>query len=156
LHRFLAKRLHRAQTADIQDLAQEVFMRLVRLDDAEFVRNPRAYLLGIANHVVCEFLDRSRSVQKWVSFDSSAVERLAETPSELQPPDEAAQRLSTQRQVRAALEQLKPMHRAVLLLRKREGYSYAEIAKRLDLSTRQVERYMDLALAQLKTVKWDR
>jgi DNA-directed RNA polymerase specialized sigma24 family protein len=58
--------------------------------------------------------------------------------------------------VGAALEQLKPTHRAVLLLRKREGYSYEEMGIRLNLSSRQSERYRGLALEQLKTVKWDR
>jgi RNA polymerase sigma-19 factor, ECF subfamily len=53
LQRFLIRRVNHAQDAD--DLAQEVFARLLRVRDADLVRTPLAYLLGIATHVVREF-----------------------------------------------------------------------------------------------------
>src|SRR5688572_17779431 len=46
LRRFLAARM-RAAPADVPDLAQEVYLRLLRIPDYELIRNPRAYLYTI-------------------------------------------------------------------------------------------------------------
>jgi hypothetical protein len=50
LRAFLAARLR--NSADIADLAQEVFLRLLRVDAHEQIRNPEAYLLTVASHVI--------------------------------------------------------------------------------------------------------
>src|SRR5580658_6160765 len=76
LHRYLLRRVHHLQDAD--DLAQEVFARLLRVRDAELVRKPLAYLLGIAMHVVREF--RQRKQHERVLFDSAVTDDLCENP----------------------------------------------------------------------------
>ena len=48
--RFLAVRLRNAD--DVPDLAQEVFLRLLRVEWYESIRSPEAYLFTIASHVV--------------------------------------------------------------------------------------------------------
>src|SRR5271154_7368567 len=78
LHRFLARGVAHAQDAD--DLAQEVFARLLRVRDADLVRNPLAYLLGIATHVVREF--RQRKQHERVLFDSSVADDLCDNSEE--------------------------------------------------------------------------
>ena len=50
LRRFLAARLR--NHADVADLAQEVFLRLLRVERQDKIRNPQAYLLTIAGHVL--------------------------------------------------------------------------------------------------------
>src|SRR5262245_29293984 len=91
LHRFLMRRL--GQTQDAEDLAQEVFMRLSRIDNSEFVRQPRAYLFGVASHVVSEFRIRRSRALEWVTVDSEMVDHRAEHPSDLHQ-DELADQLS--------------------------------------------------------------
>jgi hypothetical protein len=49
LRRFLSVRLR--NTADVPDLAQEVFLRLLRVEGYESIRSPEAYLFTIASHV---------------------------------------------------------------------------------------------------------
>src|ERR1700735_2143659 len=78
LQRFLARRVAHAQDAD--DLAQEVFARLLRVRDADLVRTPLAYLLGIATHVVREF--RQRKHNERVVFDSGMADDLCEHPDQ--------------------------------------------------------------------------
>src|SRR5688572_8526603 len=81
LQRYLMRRLHDAQNA--RDLAQEVYLRLLRVGSGELVHNRQAYLYRTAAHVVYEF--RMRARQSPVSFDSEAVDHWAE----YQPGDEA-------------------------------------------------------------------
>lgn len=152
LHRFLLRRLRRPE--DAEDLAQEVFMRLSRIDDSEFVQKPRAYLFGIASHVVFEFRMRGRS-KEWITFDSEAVEQLAEHPAELAP-DLLADRLDQQKQLKAALLKLPRIHLAVFLLHKRDGYSYEEIGEQLKISARKIETYIAQARTMLRKMEWDR
>ena len=113
LHRFLLRRLRRPQDAD--DLAQEVFMRFLRLNDVGLVRNPQSYLFGIASHVVREFRLRAEHEQEHLSYDTEEAERASDEPMAAQS-DELAERLGLQQQLRRALTRLSPMHRAVLLL----------------------------------------
>lgn len=50
LRRFLRLRVRDA--SDVPDLAQEVFLRLLRAPSHEDIRSPEAYLFTIASHVV--------------------------------------------------------------------------------------------------------
>lgn len=50
LRAFLAARLR--NSSEVADLAQEVFLRLLRVDRRDQIRNPEAYLLTIASHVL--------------------------------------------------------------------------------------------------------
>ena len=50
LRRFLSARLRNA--TDIPDLAQEIYLRLLRIKDHEAIRNPQAYLFTVAMHVL--------------------------------------------------------------------------------------------------------
>jgi len=153
LHRFLLRRLRHPH--DAEDLAQEVFMRLSRIENGDFVRQPRAYLFGVASHVACEFEMRAGVARECITFDSEALERQAEHPGQVAP-DDLAEQLDTQRQLREALAQLTAMHLTVFLLHKRDGYSYDEIGQKLELPARKIESYLAEAKAQLRMMKWDR
>src|SRR5208282_5858785 len=116
LHRFLARRVAHAQDAD--DLAQEVFARLLRVRDADLVRNPLSYLLGIATHVVREF--RQHKQHERVLFDSAVADELCDDP-ERAAAYGIAEQLELQERLERALSQLPPAHQLVLLLVKRDG-----------------------------------
>lgn len=150
LHRFMIRRLPRSQ--DANDLVQEVFLRVLRLPRSEMVRNPQAYIYGIASHVVYELRMRSRNDR--VTCDSHTLEQLAEHPAHFAP-DELADQLGVKRQLEQALAQLPPMHQAVLLLHKRDGMSREEVAKELGLSPHTVKKYIFQAMAQIRT-QWKR
>ncbi len=153
LHRFLLRRIRRPQ--EIDDMAQEVFARLLRVENAELVRKPASYLFGIATNVVREFRIRAEREQERVTFDSQMVDQLAEHPFETQA-DDMAERLNLQRQLERGLAQLPRTHRAVLLLVTRDGLSHEEAAKAANLSVHTVEKYVTDARASLKLMKWDR
>ncbi len=48
LRRFLVARLR--DRADLPDLVQVIYLRVLRLKDHEAIRNPQAYLYTIASH----------------------------------------------------------------------------------------------------------
>src|SRR5262245_43186388 len=89
LHRYLMRQLRRAE--DVEDLTQEVYLRLLRLATTEVIRFPRAYVLRVAVHVLYEFRHRHRKGK--VEFDSALADEAARhLPDEADPPEETYER----------------------------------------------------------------
>ena len=86
LRRFLSVRLRNA--SDVPDLAQEVFLRLLRVEGYESIRSPEAYLFTIASHVIHQHAVRRSSEP--VSVDIADVFSQLRTPSSEDPPDQVA------------------------------------------------------------------
>src|SRR5262245_55107180 len=151
LHRFLLRRLGRSQ--DAEDLAQEVYLRLLRLEKSALVRKPIAYMYVVATQVVTQF--RMQMEQDPTTYDSEIVSHLSDHPTE-EPPDELTQRLIAQQQLKQLLQELPDMHRNVLLLRKRDGLSWTEIAEQLGISAHTVKKYLYEARAKLTALRMER
>jgi RNA polymerase sigma-70 factor (ECF subfamily) len=151
LQRFLMRRLRSSQNA--QDLAQETYLRLLRMDSHEFVRKPQAYLYRIAANLVYEFKLQERNDP--VSFDSVAFEQAAESAAEPLSGD-TSETIGHAQQLECILGQLPPLYRAVFVLRKRDGMSYSEIAKTLEISVHTVKKYLARAVALCRCARWDR
>jgi RNA polymerase sigma-70 factor (ECF subfamily) len=147
LHQFLMQRLRNAE--DAADLAQEVYLRMLRVEKQELVRSPRDYLYGIASHVVYQFKFRHR--RELVTFDSEAVDQAVDAPAEIYA-DEVVDRVGAQQHLEWALSQLPPMQRAVLWLRRCDQLSDQEIAQRLNLSVHTVKKYLFKAQARMRTL----
>ena len=60
LRRYLSGRVR--NTADVPDLAQEVFLRLMRVDNHDAIRSPEAYLFTVARHVVHQHTLRQAAI----------------------------------------------------------------------------------------------
>ena len=147
LHRYLALRLRNSE--DVRDLAQEVFLRLLRFNKREFVEQPQAYLYRVAYHVLCDF--RGREAHELVNFDSESYEQSAVEAADHSPaPEEAYDQRVRQMRLERALETLPPMQRAVFLMQKREGHSYAETAQALGLSVKTVKTYLFRAVCHCR------
>jgi RNA polymerase sigma factor (sigma-70 family) len=147
LHRYIERRMRRHGVA--QDLTQDIFERFLQVENADAVRNPQAYLFGIASHVVREALFRED--RGLVIYDSDAVEEAGQHLDHALP-DDIAQRLGLQSDLKRALAELPPMHRAVLLLVKRDGLSYEEAARKTQLNVSTVKTYVFEARAKVKLI----
>ncbi len=145
LRRFLRGRTHEAQTA--HDLAQEVYLRILRFPPSEVVLQPQAYLYRIASNVVHDFNLRAQSER--VTYDSEIVASLAERPAELAA-DNLEESIAAQQELMQALAPLPPAWQAALVLRKRDGLSYLEIARELGVSVHAVKKYIARAVAELR------
>src|SRR5690242_4699598 len=73
LERFLARRAY--QPHDAGDLAQEVYMRLLRFPPERVIDQPQAYLYRIASNVVHDF--NMRVKEEPVTFDSEVADELS-------------------------------------------------------------------------------
>jgi RNA polymerase sigma factor (sigma-70 family) len=119
--------------SDLDDVAQEVFLRLMRYERAELIEHPQAYLYKMASNVAAEWAIRGRYIRphesKW----------LAGLSAEDRPEDEASQ-VEMQDEVERALLTLAPRQREVLRLQFFEGLSRMQIAERIGTSERSVKR----------------
>src|SRR6185312_6158219 len=142
LRKFLVGR-GAVRVADLDDVAQEVFLRLLRYETAEVVRHPQAYIFKMAANVVAEWAIRSRH-------------RLAHEPRWLNglvaqdTVEETLDNQVIQREIKRALGTLTARERAVLKLHFEEGLSKAEIALRLGLSPRVVQRDFETSYSKLR------
>jgi RNA polymerase sigma factor (sigma-70 family) len=141
LFQFLRRRVR--SSVDVQDLAQETYLRLLRARDLNEVRNPLAYLLQVASHVAMEWCDRQQRDDSMVVLDVDTV------ADPLLPELELDARLSQQR-LEKTLASMSPMMRAVVLLRLRDERSYQEIAAELRITDRQVRRYLERGYERLR------
>ena len=133
LLRFLGRRVR--ASVDVEDLAQETYLRLLRARDLSEVRNPQAYLLQVARHVMLEWLGERVPVESILEIDEESL--VGDCAPDLELEAHAAQQRLEQ-----ALEEVSPMVRAVLLLRLREDWPRQQIARQLGLTDRQVRRHL--------------
>lgn len=148
LHRYLARRLTKRQ--DAEDLAQEVYLRLLRVDAAKRVEKPVAYIYGIASHVIADFRSESRQ-------GHACLDEVDDEPDDrASSPDDLADRLNLQQQLERALARLPRTHAMVLIAHKHRGLSYEEVAAELNLSIHTVEKYVTQAKALIRTMAWER
>src|SRR5579864_1675387 len=109
LRAFFSRRMHRHP--DAADLAQEVYVRMLRIPDMGAIRNPEAYLFTVASNLAREHAHHERRDREALDVDDPALqEQLAELPA-------LAGQLDTEQRIkrlREVLQQLPPKcHAAV-------------------------------------------
>jgi RNA polymerase sigma-70 factor (ECF subfamily) len=124
---FLLAMVRRPDVAD--DLSQEVFCRAWQARSRYREEgNARAYLLRIADRLVC---DRGRRADPQVNLDEEGWNRY-EPVSRAADPSRAVVLAEDKKKLAAALDQLTPMQRRVLLLRYYGQLSFADVAAMID------------------------
>ncbi len=153
-HQWLQRWLQRKVRSqmDAEDLAQDVFVRLIGSPDVGRLDEPRAFLTTLAKRVLCNFWRRQ-------ALEQAYLDALAQQPEMCEPSAEA---LAVIRQAIGHLDTMFaalpiPVRHAFLLSRL-EGLTHHEIAGQMALSVATVERYIKQAflhcyLAQQSTLK---
>lgn len=126
-----------------EDLAQDTFLRLCALKP-ENVGSARAYLFATARNVAREQLKRAKTGP--AIHGGANVETLAR-PSDCPTPEEARIAAEDADALRRALAALPSMQRDALLLRRVERLSAPEVARRLGVSERHMQRLVQQAIA---------
>lgn len=150
--RRLKQLLHRRGQSpeDSEDLVQEAFLRLHKfMDSGREARQPEALLVTTVLNLAVDAKRRDRRDRR----DQFVAEPIEDLPIvDLTPsPDEmllAEQRL---RQITQILDtKLSARSREIFLLHRLEGFTYDEIAQRMQMSVRTVEKH----IARAVTVVW--
>ena len=140
LLRHLASRLRDGTEAE--DLAQEAYLRLLRVDDVLLIENPRSFALKVATNVAYEWGRLSRN--RRIHLDDQILD---EHQGALPGPFERAAHSQDLKLLNQALARLSPVRRAALLLHKRDGLTYDQIAAHLGISVGMVAKHLAKGLS---------
>jgi RNA polymerase sigma-70 factor (ECF subfamily) len=136
LVRFISKRMR--SSADAWDIAQETYVRLLRLDRQDLIRDPRPYLYRIAANLLYEAeLKRRASAGAVAQLASDAEAHSGDGYEEIGP-----EMAELREHLERAMEGLSPKCRAVLLLHRCEQMTYDEISEELGISDNMVKKYL--------------
>jgi RNA polymerase sigma-70 factor (ECF subfamily) len=140
LRQYLLRFVVREQ--DVQDIVQEAFLRAYESEQSQEIRSPKSFLFRVARNVALSELARKSGHLLVYMGDLDALDVIDEKPT-------AERELEIQRRfeaLSAVVGALPPQCRRVFVMRKIFGFSHGEIAKRLDISVRTVEKHLARAL----------
>lgn len=130
-------RTTRAPDADIDDIVQETYAILAKIDSVDAIRDPRAYAFQVARSVFLQGLRRSKVVAIDAIADVAALDLVDDAPS----PEQHAMGRRELNRVEAAIREMPPQVRKVFWLRRVEGLSQRETASELGLAEHTIEKY---------------
>ena len=140
LRSYLSRRLRNRD--DVPDVAQEVYLRLLRVDRPAEIRSPEAYLFTIAMHLVYEHTMRQASAPPLIDLEDAA-EDLATGEEDMSSQAVVQQRFEA---LEKAVARLSPRMRTTLLMHRRDGFSLDEIGAQLGISRNVAKKYLAKAL----------
>lgn len=144
-HGDLLRRFSRSNVtgAEVRDLAQEVYLRLLRVSDPDLIRYPRAYIMRMASNVIEEWSFRDG---RFAIADQADPETMPASDN----PEVESDRTERSKRITDALNRLPPMYRSAVALKAQHGLTVAEIAVRLGVTERMVRRYLEKGYARLR------
>lgn len=128
---------------DAEDLAQEVYLRLLRRsgDDAEAIANPEGYLFAVAANLAREHA-RTQSARPPLD-DVDLLAEVLKSEEDIEGEFEQVQRWSD---IRGAIARLPATTRRVMELHYREGVECLQISAQLDVSVHMVRKHIGKGL----------
>ena len=144
LESLLKKYLRRylARQADIDDVVQDVFVRAYEAEQKREIRSPNSYLFKIAKHMALNET-RRKSHQLMVYMGDMADLDVIDSKAYGDEALALEQRLTT---LNKLIADLPPQCQRVLVLRKIYGFSHKEVADRLNISVKTVEKHLTKGL----------
>ena len=124
------------------DLAQDAFMKVWEKDIAFEGNRTKGLLYKIAADLFASSYRRKKLEQKHASTLEFSLSG--------DRPDNYVQYQELKESYEKSLSRLNEKQRVVFLMSRMEGLSYKEIAERLDLSVKAIEKRMNVALSHLK------
>ena len=127
--------------ADVEDAVQDTFLRAYKAEKSQTIHSPNSFLFKVARHVALnELAKKSHQLMTYME----RVEELEDDQTA-----GADENLERQRRL-AALNQiivdLPPQCQRVMVMRKVYGFSQKEVAARLNISPRTVEKHLTKAM----------
>lgn len=139
LKRFLGRFLFRGE--DIDDMAQETFLRAYVATRKEELASPKSYLFQVARSVALKEL--ARKTRQMTDFLEEGLAHDSAGGNSLEDEVVAEQRIAL---FLDAIAELPPQCRRVFLMRKYQGLRHGEIARELGISISAVEKHVALGV----------
>lgn len=142
---------------DAEDLAQEVFLRLIPTMGSHDVRKRDAFIFQIATNLLRD-RSRRRAARRESYHVSVDFRPQSDDPPSTQPPPVAIDELTPERialsqeqvdQMLLALDELSERSRSIFLMFKLKGMKQKDIAEMLGISVSAVEKHIIKALCHL-------
>ncbi|CDO34500.1 MULTISPECIES: sigma-70 family RNA polymerase sigma factor [Novosphingobium] len=143
LRQWLLRRIDRAE--DVDDVVQDVWMRLCRLPDRSVIENPRAYLFRTASSVVTDRFRRSE-VRAANRHDELTEVR---HPVEEITPERVLMGKDEMERIVARIGRLPERTRDIFVLSRFENLNNRQIAAAMCISVSAVEKHMMKAMRTL-------
>jgi RNA polymerase sigma-70 factor (ECF subfamily) len=128
----------RTRDLDVDDIIQEMYARLASLENVEDIRNPRQYATQTAITVALNLARHARVIPMISMGDFEELGLASLDPS----PERAINAQEELRELESLLQELPPLCRTAFLMRRVEGLSQKEVAVKLGISIKTVEKYM--------------
>lgn len=136
LKRFIARFLYRPE--DVEELAQETFLRAYDASKKTVIRSPRAYFFRIAKYIALKELDlKSNRLTDYL--EEAVEENQLEDETTLEEELIAEQKISNYCN---AISMLPPQCRKIFIMRKVQAKTYKEICDTTQLSISAVEKHI--------------
>ena len=139
LLRFLRRR---GRQHAAEDIVQTVWVKLRERDDAHTWQEPRAVLFTTAANLGTDTHRRESVAERAALREAASAECAGPAPD----PEAHADALGQLELLAAALEKLPEQCRQAFLLNRIEGLTHKQIAARLGVSTKTIQRHIERAL----------
>jgi len=150
LHKFVLRKL--GSSEDVDEIVQDVFLRLIRHGKLDEVRNPRAFIFHIAKNLL-----KDRAGSQYIRFlnkhvSTSEIELVSPLPS----PEEILRSKEAGVKITQILESVDPETRSAFILRRFRGLSYRKIASEMGISQRRAKYHLHCMMIQFRKAFEDR
>ncbi|HUJ03847.1 MAG TPA: RNA polymerase sigma factor [Rhizomicrobium sp.] len=123
---------------DIEDLLQDVYIRVFEAARERIPDRPRAFVFTTARNLLIDRVRREQIIPIEAVSDLDALNVAMDAPG----PERSAMARDELRRVQAALDYLPPRCRQAVVLRQVEGLSRKEIANRMGIGEETVKEYL--------------
>lgn len=131
---------------DMDNLIQETFARIVKARDEGAIHSPKALLFTMARNTAIDLLRREKVVQFETIGETAGMEVVDDTLG-------TAENLSREQELillEEAVKSLPARCREILVLKKIEGLSYAEIGARLGIKHNTISAQLTLGVLRCR------
>ncbi len=132
------------KSADIPDLVQEVYLRLLTVKDPKAIRRPVSYLYSVASNLLKEYRQRERRFVNLSDFDEKTANKvLGELPSL----DGELEEIQILNRLHSVIARMPEKIRTAMTLKYRHGLTYSEIAEVMHFSSSSVKTFLATGIA---------
>ena len=131
--------------SDVEDLRQEIYVRICEAAEKETPRSPRSLMFAIARNLLIDLVRKEQVVPIVAVADLDLLEIELDAPS----PDRSAIAKDELRRLQDALDKLPPRHREAVVLGRIEGLSGREIAARMGIAENTASEHLKLGMHAL-------